>query len=288
VKHVGDVLWFDRAARVDAQGNRLPRSRVAMLVLTLVLLAGSPGCSSKPGISTKILFSNMPSAVVALSFNQTTHLIGLRFGAYGLVPGGVYQLQLHHGTCLTPTVRPLVTFDTASADSAGSASAEVKANASSPSGIPKGIYVDMHLLDAQGNSEALSSACADIPTRSPTDALRLFAPPGRKAFGTVTARYRDRRTLELRFRLMGLAPGSTHAMHVARGTCAAEGGIVHSLGDVVADSIGSASATKIVQLPAKSERFSVQIFAGPSALIGTSKPDPGDAQPILCADLPPD
>lgn len=238
--------------------------RPAIAVTLLAMLAG---CGNGPATTqARIPLANMPAGVVRLMFDKTTERVGIRLDLYGFLPNAAYTLHIHRGACLAPTPDALVTFEHVTADPSGDAKVDVRSISPTPSGIPKGAYVDVHASD----SATSMLACTDIPRRSPTAPLALFAAPTRKPIGSVIARYRDGRTLELRVEVMGLDALSTHAVDLRSGSCASRSSSVADLGSLTANSVGTASLAKIEHVARNSHGFHVDVYAegntGPVAL----------------------
>ena len=258
------------------------KSNATRSVAALVTLMAALGaCSSKPNPSTTAFLITEPAATFSLTYDTTSKTIGLEFESTGLLPSAAYRPQLRRGTCLKPG-RVVTSFGTITSDSLGTAKATLDGGRIA-SGIPRGVNVDLLLLAGRSTT---SSGCVDIPTATPTKTLRLFPPPTMRTGGSFTASYRDARTLSLRVALLGLKPGSVHAVRVYQGTCSSFGTRAAAFGNLTAGSDGSAAATKVLRLPAGSSNLYVAVSYGSSASIDTSTPNPVNVQLILCGNLP--
>jgi hypothetical protein len=251
--------------------------RAAAILTTAALLA----CSHKPGPTKKAFLTPEPSASITLGFDLQTKAIHLHFQGTGLLRTTAYTLQIRRGTCLRPS--GLLASSTAvTSDAAGSVDATVKADRPFPSGIPKGIHVDLR-IGTPDTAQGVSSACTDVPARAPTKALSFFRPPTLRAGGSFTATFKDARTLSLQLKLVGVMPGE-HDVGIYAGSCTSQGRIDTGLGDLTADAAGSASLTKVIHVKSKSGTLYIGVSSGPARLVGAASPI--ESQLILCGDLP--
>jgi hypothetical protein len=268
------------------EGNNEMIRRTRRPLAGLAFLVALCACSgSKPGPATTAFLTPEPSAALTLSYDAGTKTLSLAFEGSGLVPNGTYRPELRRGTCLRAG-GTAVSFGTFTADSLGAAKATVKAERTT-SGFPRGVNVDLDLLGTRSaRAPASISGCVDVPTRTPTTPLRLFPPPTMRTGGSFTASYRDARTLSLRVSLLGLKPGTVHAVRVYQGSCAGFGARVATFGELTADNAGSASSTKILRLPPASSSLYVAVSYGSARAVDAPSPNPVDAQVILCGNLP--
>jgi len=243
-------------------------------------------CSNHPGPLTIVYLTPEPTGVVSLRFHGSTHTISAAFAGVGLAPNATYQLQLRRGTCLRPSDQMLVAFSSMAADPKGTVKTSVDST-DHASAIPKGIYIDLRLLATKGDTPASTSGgCADVSARSQTVAVRLYPPPALKAGGRVSARFTSKTMMSLRFEVIALEPGSVHAVHIGRGSCASGGLSTFNLGDLTAHSNGNATEQKVVRLHKGSGDWFVVIDEGPSRVANGALPDPTNQQSMLCGDLP--
>ena len=87
-----------------------------------------------------------------------------------------------------------------------------------------------------------------------------------------------RKKATLSIALLGLAPGSTHALHIHKGSCAKQGAIAASFPDVTADASGSvlAKLTAAAKKNIARKRYYVQAHTAASPSFGV---------PIACGNL---
>jgi hypothetical protein len=266
---------------VDQAGvTTIGRLRAVAVLLTLGLLSACS--SSKPGPTQRAFFTPEPSAAVTLSYDTAAKLIGFHLQGNGLVPKAAYQLQLRRSTCLKPGSL-VATSKTIASDAAGAVNE--RENADHPtSGIPKGTHIELRLL-VRGSTfpESISSACTDVPARTPTTSLRLFPPPTLRAGGSYVATFKDARTLSLVINIVGAKPGK-HEIRISRGSCEAQGPLDTSLGDLNIKAGGSATLTKVIHVTSSTGSLYVGVSFGPTRLVDAASPI--DSQIILCGDLP--
>jgi hypothetical protein len=250
-----------------------------MALALLVLVA----CSShKPGPTKNAFLTPEPSASVTLSFDRATEAIHLHFDGNGLRPTAVYTLQMSANTCLKPgSLLAMAGSFTASAT--GVANADLKADRAFRSGIPKGIHVDLRTVTGSTIS-SVPTACADVSSRKPTAPARFFQPPTLRAGGSFTATFKDARTLSLRINLVGVKQGE-HAVRIYSGSCASQGAVDTSLGDMDVNAGGSASLARNIRLSSTSGSMYVGVSFGSSQQVSPGT-DPVASHLILCGDLP--
>jgi len=270
--------------------------RLAMVVTVLVSAAGCGSSSTTPTSQLHLAarLDNVPTGTAKLSFNAATRRISLHIDVFGLTPDSVHAVHIHHGSCLAPTSKPLVSFPDITSDGAGDAKADVTATQPTPGGLPSDAYIDVHLVGAAelaAASAALSLpiACSDVPAKQPAPVVRLFANPGHKPFGTATATYdASGRSLTVHLVLGALPPRTAHAVFIHAGSCQVQGPVKYGLTDVTADDRGSADVNAALgdiaaAPPATGWYLTVHVGAS-SEILANGKPA-ALYQPALCGDF---
>jgi hypothetical protein len=280
-------------------GRRAAARGSASLALTLAGCSGgaSPGATAtatpppKPDLAAHL--DNMPQGIVSLKVDDKTHRITAHLDVNGLAAGTAHAVQLHRGTCLQRGGQLVTGFDDAKSDASGVVAADLRATSASATSIPSGVYVELHLVGAAllgsaADPTSLPIACSDIPAAAPTTAVRIFATPGHKPFGSATLKYDAAgRAANLTVDLQTLASGSVHAVQILGGTCAAPGPVLQAVGDVTADRNGTVHATQVfgIGTPPPASGWILMIRTGAAAAIGTPAQPTPQAQPLLCGPL---
>ena len=128
-----------------------------------------------------------------------------------------------------------------------------------------------------------AAATSPAPLASPTVAPLKFQVAGvgsgnAEVNGTVeVTRAADHFTV--RFRLHGMAPGTTHVDHIHSGSCANNGAIVYALMTLVADSSGDADATTDLQHSYAGDGWYANVHMGPDLAT------PENRAPLACGNL---
>jgi Cu/Zn superoxide dismutase len=241
----------------------------------------------------------MPTGTATLAWDPSSKLISAQINMFGFTPSSSHAMHIHPGTCADQSQPPSVPFQDITADSGGAVSQKVESAQPAPNGIPTGSYLNIHLapMASLGEPADLSFtpiACADIPagTSSTGPVTLTMKPPtmqGLTPKATVHLAYNTTaHTLNVALQASGLQPNSAHAVHIHKGSCRAQGDIVHPLPDLQADSSGNASLNQTInnvttQPPAAG--WYINVHMGPmDSIVSGDKPTLLFA-PILCADI---
>ena len=194
----------------------------------------------------------MPTGTATLSWNPTTKRITAAVDMHGFTPSSSHALHIHRGTCTNQIQPPLVPFSDVTADAGGAVKQSVL-SAPVPGGIPRGAYLNIHLVssaqvDAVPETGFTPIACADIPADIlPAVPVTITLQPpqhGQIPTAMATLAYNNvLHTLHVQLTASGLAPNSTHAAHIHSGSCLTQGTVVYPLPDLHADTTGDASVT---------------------------------------------
>lgn len=246
----------------------------------------------KPDVVARL--DNLPQGLVRLSVNQRTPRISVHLEVTGLAPGVAHAIHLHRGTCLARTADAVASFSDVRSDSKGRIAADTTAIGATSGGIPKGVYIDLHLvgdahLGASGGATSIPLACADVADGAATTAVRLFPTPGYKPFGSAALTYAaSRRSLDVHLSASSLISGTSHAVVILSGTCVEPGAVIHDVGNLTADAQGNVTTTLTltgIDAGPPAGGWIVIVRDGSSAEIGASaQPSPLE-QPILCGPL---
>jgi Cu/Zn superoxide dismutase len=114
-------------------------------------------------------------------------------------------------------------------------------------------------------------------------------PLGNEPSGTVTLNW-DPQTkfVAAKLQMVGLTPGSTHAMHIHQGNCVDQGDVLVPFLDVTADDHGTIDTTVMSAQPSESGLAAgtlLNIHLAPAPEMG--KPGSQTYMPISCADINP-
>lgn len=133
---------------------------------------------------------------------------------------------------------------------------------------------------ASTSTTATSSVVAGSPISVP-----LTGQPS----GTVALSWDSQtKNVTAKLQMSGFTPGSSHAMHIHQGSCAAQGNVLVPFPDVVADSTGAIDTTVTSVQPSPSGLAPgtlLNIHLAPSDQLGS--PDSLGYTPISCADITP-
>jgi Cu/Zn superoxide dismutase len=139
------------------------------------------------------------------------------------------------------------------------------------------------------------AACTSGPTKPstspPTTAsgAPVNVPLGNQPSGTVTLKWdAQTKNVTAKLQMVGFTPGSSHAMHIHQGSCAAPGGVLVPLPDVTANDAGDIATTVTSSQPSANGLAAgtfLRIHLGSTA----QQDGPGSLgdTPISCADITP-
>ena len=156
----------------------------------------------------------------------------------------------------------------------------------------------MRFMMAAAVVAASVAACGSSPTQPSTSsqatASRAAASPvnvplGDQPSGTVTLSWDPQtKNVTAKLQMVGFTPGSSHAMHVHQGSCAAQGDVLVPFPDVTANDGGAIDTTVTSSQPSAAGLAAgtfLNIHLAPAAQLG----GPGSLgyTPISCADITP-
>ena len=156
----------------------------------------------------------------------------------------------------------------------------------------------MRFMMAAAVVAAFVAACGSSPTQPSTSsqatASRAAASPvnvplGDQPSGTVTLSWDPQtKNVTAKLQMVGFTPGSSHAMHVHQGSCAAQGDVLVPFPDVTANDGGAIDTTVTSSQPSAAGLAAgtfLNIHLAPAAQLG----GPGSLgyTPISCADITP-
>lgn len=156
----------------------------------------------------------------------------------------------------------------------------------------------MRFMMAAAVVAASVAACGSSPTQPSTSsqatASRAAAAPvnvplGDQPSGTVTLSWDPQtKNVTAKLQMVGFTPGSSHAMHVHQGSCAAQGDVLVPFPDVTANDGGAIDTTVTSSQPSAAGLAAgtfLNIHLAPAAQLG----GPGSLgyTPISCADITP-
>jgi Cu/Zn superoxide dismutase len=141
---------------------------------------------------------------------------------------------------------------------------------------------------AASPGQATTTAAAPTPAAAPA-AAQIIVPLGNEPSGTVTLNW-DPQTkfITAKMQMVGLAPGSTHAMHIHQGNCADQGDVLVPFLDVTADETGAINNSVMSAQPSETGLAAgtlLNIHLAPANEMG--KPGSTSYMPISCADINP-
>ena len=156
----------------------------------------------------------------------------------------------------------------------------------------------MRFMMAAAVVAASVAACGSSPTQPSTSsqatASRAAASPvnvplGDQPSGTVTLSWDPQtKNVTAQLQMVGFTPGSSHAMHIHQGSCAAQGDVLVPFPDVTANDGGAIDTTVTSSQPSAAGLAAgtfLNIHLAPAAQLG----GPGSLgyTPIACADITP-
>jgi hypothetical protein len=156
----------------------------------------------------------------------------------------------------------------------------------------------MQFMMAAAVVAACVAACGSSPTQPSTSsqatgsraaASPVNVPLGDQPSGTVTLSWDPQtKNVTAKLQMVGFTPGSSHAMHVHQGSCAAQGDVLVPFPDVTANDGGAIDTTVTSSQPSAGGLAAgtfLNIHLAPAAQLG----GPGSLgyTPISCADITP-
>jgi hypothetical protein len=273
---------------------------IRFLTATAVVAATVAACSSsstKSSTSTTATasaatvstinapLSNQPSGTVALSWDPQTKNVSAN------------AMHIHQGSCAAQG-DVLVSFPDVTANGSGVIDTTVTSSQPSASGLTAGTLLNIHLASSQqlGNPGSLGYmpiSCADVnPAASETLTMAPPPQPGQHPQASVQLTYDPvKKTLSVAVTASGLVPGTAHAEHLHRGSCASPkplpaGKLEYPLDDLVASPTGTAQETKV--FPNVDQNLSgwyLNIHLGSSDQLFQNGQPTLYFQPIICGEI---
>ncbi|WP_429420514.1 CHRD domain-containing protein [Nocardia sp. GAS34] len=261
--------------------------------------SAAPASSASPSATAAPLhLATMPTGTVSLTWNPGTKEVTAAVELWGLTPGSSHAMHIHPGVCADQTQPPSIPFPDITADAMGVAKQTV-VSTPVPAGIPTSAYLNVHLapmatLGNPGGVGFTSVECGDIAAGTAAAGpvtVKMSAPPvkGMTPAGTVALAYdAAKHSLHVDLTATGLPANSAHAVHIHKGTCAAQGDVVYPLPDLQADASGKGTVSTTVQnvtTAPPATGWYVNVHRGPmSQILSGDKPTLLFA-PILCANV---
>lgn len=290
--------------RTIAMKHRLLIAPVMVLFSGLLAACGSTS-ASKPSSTKKtsvvnISLSHQPAGIVDLSWNSSSKMVTAKVNMYGFTPKSSHAMHIHTSSCQSQG-GVLVPFPDIKATSKGVIQTTVQGKSALPNGLHSGTYLNIHL----GSSSQLNTklgftpvSCANIPSTSKSAIrLNMAAPPqsGLHPTGTAKVTYNlSSKTLTVVMNASGLPPGK-HVAHLHKGTCRQQGGVMHDLRSLRANSSGDASSTSVIKgwnRPYSSSGWYINVHLGTSTIrasadriVKSGKPTIY-FDPLLCGNVP--
>jgi hypothetical protein len=199
--------------------------------------------------SSVATFRHSPEGTLQMVWDKQTRELTVMLTLVGLAPKSVHPAHIHIGSCRHPG-KALYELKKVVADDIGLATTTTKI-ANVRHGIPaSGWYVHVH--NGPGlttNDQFTPIACADathpegvtrvVSTLGPTIA------PNQAVSGEMQLST-DGKKLMTTLSVHGLTPGSKHAVHIHRGSCASQGKVIYTLKPLVANAMGVATETATI------------------------------------------
>jgi CHRD domain len=134
-----------------------------------------------------------------------------------------------------------------------------------------------------------ATSAAQPTTTAAAAPAQLVVPLGNEPSGTVTLSWDPQTKLvTAKLQMVGLTPGSTHAMHIHQGSCADQGDVLVPFDDVTADHTGAINTSVQSDQPSANGLAAgtlLNIHLAPAPEMG--KPGSETYTPIACADINP-
>lgn len=133
------------------------------------------------------------------------------------------------------------------------------------------------------------AACGSSSTQSSASTSAIVATLAAQPSGMVALSWDPQtKKVSAKLAMTGFTPGSSHAMHIHQGSCAAQGDVLVPFPDVAANNVGAIDTTVTSSQPAPNGLAAgtlLNIHLAPAAQLG----DPGSLgyTPISCADVDP-
>jgi Cu/Zn superoxide dismutase len=145
------------------------------------------------------------------------------------------------------------------------------------------------LAGCSSNSTPSATPAGATTTTGAAAPAQLVVPLGNEPSGTVTLSW-DPQTkfVTAKLQMVGLTPGSAHAMHIHKGSCAEQGDVLVPFDDVSADQTGAINTSVQSDQPSANGLAAgtlLNIHLAPAPEMGA--PGSQTYMPIACADINP-
>ncbi len=213
-------------------------------------VTGHTATPTSATITAHATLKHMPNGTAELIWDPSSKTLTVQFSLIGLIPNSIHPTQIDAGSCSNEG-RVLYPLQDILADEMGNASV-ISAVTDVTSGIPAmGWNVSIHNGPRMTSADqALTISCGDVSNTSSVHTVRVnmdTAPDkDQSANGTVLLTL-SRAELRVKLTMSGLEPNSVHPAHIHDGSCLSQRNIVHRLPNVVADALGNASMTTVLE-----------------------------------------
>lgn len=254
--------------------------RLIACAALLTVVAGACSSDSSKGSSETLTaaLKAVPSGSVQLSLASGAPP-GVHLNAFGLAPSSNVVVQVREGTCLAPTDRSLITFPSAKVPATGKLDATLQGTGQAPGSTPA--YVAVFPSNAKGDVSGAFVACTDLDVKTPTKIVSLFPAPGQRGHGSTTLRYdggADKLVADVN--AVGLEPSKTFTAQIHKGSCAAQGSVVHRLEPLEGNLEKNVTQRTVVE-----DVGTAPPRTGWSVVVSTPSSSGNPSRPLLCGDV---
>jgi CHRD domain len=261
---------------------------ISMLILLMNLMAFSNTASASASVRhTTATLQHTPTGSAQLTYNATAKTLVVSITMIGLAPNSTHPTHIHQGSCAKPTENILYRLNKVVANALGQGNSITTLH-NIASGIQAtGWFIEVHNgPNMQPAAQEVAIACGTIsnPNKAAavTTALGPSTDANENATGRATLRLVDG-TMTVNLYAQGLAPNSSHAVHIHAGSCNATGKVLYDMSPLVANAHGVAQKTisfkGIHDIPASGWTINVHYTTDLSTQTGYN--------PILCGNVVP-
>jgi hypothetical protein len=243
--------------------------------------------------SATVSLRHVPNGQAVLSYDPATKSMNVQIHLIGLAPNSSHPAHIHTGLCEHQGV-VAYPLNAVMADAKGDADSVTAVPNVKEGRIPDATwYVNIHNGPTLTPDEQFQPiVCGDVANANRANTVRVIlasgpAPPSlpgspdQAASGTATLNVTGG-TLNVSIDATGLAPSSSHAVHLHLGQCASQGTVVHPLPTLTADANGHATLTASVPNVASIPLGTWYLNVHRTVTVGTGQTD---FDPILCGDV---
>jgi hypothetical protein len=281
------------ALLLAACGGSNTNATVGTTLSNQATATATPTKTAVGGNSATATLKHEPTGTVNLSWDHTSHQLTTKIMMTGLAPSSVHPVNVYQENCTSSqnynkSTKPVYSLTNVTADAHGVVNSTTKTMV--PDGIPaKNWSVVIYNGPTLGTSvETAALACADVVNhdtslRSSQTAQATFQATkngNEDVSGNATLSLSNR-TLTVKMTVTGLAPNSSHMVHIHAGTCASQGPVIYPLQVLKADASGKATTTtnipNVMTIPANGWYINVHDSTDISTQTGFN--------PISCGDV---